>query len=41
VQLAKERAARSFVVDEKTSLTVGQAASYTIEVLPGESELKV
>lgn len=41
LQLAKERAARSFVVDETTSLTLGQAVTYTIEVLPGESELKV
>ncbi len=41
VQLARERAARSLVVDQATRLTVGQAASYLVDVLPGESELKV
>ena len=32
VQVAYQRAARSFVVNEATPLTVGQAATYTIEV---------
>lgn len=41
VQVARERAARSLVVDQATRLTVGQAATYLVDVLPGESELKV
>ncbi len=41
VQLARQRAARSFVVDQQTALTVGQAATYPIVVNAGESELKV
>ena len=40
-RVAKERAARSFVVNEGTALVVGQAVSYDIEVLGGEPELKV
>ena len=32
VKMAMERAARSFVVDEATPLTVGQAVQYTIDV---------
>ena len=38
---ARERAARSFVIDETKRLTVGQTAAYAIDVLPGESELRV
>ena len=37
---ARERAARSFVVDETKRLKVGQTATYAIEVLPGETELR-
>lgn len=33
VRVARERAARSFVVNETTPLQVGQSASYTIEVV--------
>jgi hypothetical protein len=40
-QLARQRAARSFVVDETQRLTVGQAVTYPITVAPGEGELKV
>jgi hypothetical protein len=40
-QAARERAARSFVIDETRRLTVGQTATYAIEVLPGETELRV
>jgi hypothetical protein len=40
-QAAKERAARSFVVDESVSLALGQTVSYPITVAAGESELKV
>ena len=41
VQLAKERAARSLVVDWGQPLTVGQRATYDLRVGEGESELKV
>ena len=40
-RVARERAARSFVVDQTTPLTVGQTASYDVTVQAGESELKV
>jgi len=40
-RVARERAARSFVVDETRRLKVGEAATYPIVVLPGESELRV
>ena len=38
---ARERAAKSFVVDETTPLQVGQAASYSLTVDPGQPDLKV
>jgi hypothetical protein len=41
VRLARERAAHSFVIDETRRLEVGQTATYAINVLPGESELRV
>ncbi len=41
VELAQQRAANSFVVDEQQPLTLGQQASYDIIVPAGESELKV
>jgi hypothetical protein len=41
LQLAKERAATSFVVDEETPLQLNQAEFYDIVVVEGESELKV
>jgi hypothetical protein len=37
---AKQRAARSYVVDETAALTQGQTFEQTIEVAPGQSELK-
>jgi len=40
-RLAKERAARSFVVDEEVALKVEERASYNIVVEPDENELKV
>jgi hypothetical protein len=40
-RLARERAARSFVIDETHRLTLGQTATYPIEVLAGEGELRV
>jgi len=40
-RLAKERAARSFVVDQSNPLSLGESASYEITVAAGESELKV
>ena len=40
-RLARERAARSFVIDETQRLTLGQTATYAVNVLPGESELRV
>jgi hypothetical protein len=40
-QLAKERAARSFVIDEQEVLAVGEIATFPVTVLEGESELKV
>lgn len=41
VQLAKQRAARSFVIDESVPLRVNEKASYDVDVLSGEAELKV
>jgi hypothetical protein len=41
VQIAHERAANSFVVDWDQVLTVGQTASYDINVPAGETELKI
>lgn len=38
---AKERAARSFVIDETVPLEIGEWASIDLDVAPGESELKV
>ena len=40
-RVARERAARSFVIDETKRLTLGQTESYAVNVLPGESELRV
>ncbi len=40
-RLARERAARSLVVDQSVALTLGQSATYNVVVAPGESELKV
>jgi hypothetical protein len=40
-RLAKERAARSFVVDQETPLQLGGKAVYELEVAQGETELKV
>jgi hypothetical protein len=40
-RVAYERAPRSFIVDEAEPLTLGQTATYQIDVPPGESELKV
>ena len=40
-RVARERAARSYVVDETKLLKVGEVATYPIVVLPGESELRV
>ncbi len=40
-RVAKERAARSFVVDESNPLSLNEAASYDLTVAAGESELKV
>ncbi len=40
-QLAAERAATSFIVDEDDILTVGQTRSYSVTVNAGEPELKV
>jgi hypothetical protein len=41
VQIAQERAADSFIVDQEDILTVGQSKSYTVNVTAGEPELKV
>ncbi|HHN73595.1 MAG TPA: hypothetical protein ENK10_00035 [Acidobacteria bacterium] len=41
VRSAKESAARSLVIDETTALQVGQSAFYDVEVIAGESELKI
>ena len=41
VRLAKERAARSFVIDEEVALKVGERGSYDVGVESGETELKV
>ena len=41
VQIARARAARSFIVNEGTPLTVGQAVTYAVDVAAGETELKV
>jgi serine protease AprX len=41
VRVARERSVRSFVIDETRRLEVGQTATYTVNVLPGESELRV
>jgi hypothetical protein len=41
VQIAQERAADSFIVDEEDALTIGQSKSYTVNVTAGEPELKV
>lgn len=41
VQIARERAANSFVVDWGEALGVGQRANYDIQVPSGETELKV
>jgi hypothetical protein len=40
-QVARERAARSFIVDQDTPLQVGTQALYELEVAQGETELKV
>jgi serine protease AprX len=41
VQIARARAANSFIVNEGTPLTVGQAVTYAVDVPAGETELKV
>jgi serine protease AprX len=41
VQVARQRAAASFVVDEAAYLAQGQKATYPVDVAPGQSELKV
>ncbi len=41
VRLAKERAARSFVINEDVALRVGERGSYDVGVESGETELKV
>jgi serine protease AprX len=41
VQIARQRAANSFVVDQKTALGFGQAVTYGVDVAAGETELKV
>jgi serine protease AprX len=40
-QIARERAAASFVVDEAAYLAQGQKATYPVDVAPGQGELKV
>ncbi len=40
-RLAKQRAARSLVVDQAVQLTLNESAHYEVEVEPGESELRV
>jgi hypothetical protein len=40
-RVAYERAARSLVVDEQETLSMGQSVTYTVDVGPTESELKV
>lgn len=41
VQIARQRAANSFIVNESTPLTLSQVATYTVTVPAGETELKV
>ena len=41
VREAAERAASSFIVDQKVLLGVGELATYPVDVAPGESELKI
>jgi hypothetical protein len=41
VQIASDRAANSFIVDETDLLSLGQAANYDVIVTPGEAELKI
>lgn len=41
VQVAMERAARSFIVDETELLSIGESATFNVNVLPGEAELKI
>jgi hypothetical protein len=41
VQIARQRAANSFIVNESTALTLSQVATYTVTVPAGETELKV
>ncbi len=41
VQIARQRAANSFIVNEGTPLALNQSASYTVNVPAGETELKV
>jgi PKD repeat protein len=38
---ARERAARSFVVDEETPVQLGETVRYGVDVAQGESELKI
>lgn len=40
-RVAKERAARSFVVDQTERLRLGDVATYDVDVPTGESELKI
>ncbi len=41
VRLALDRANDSFIVDESTPLSLGETATYSLQVLPGENELKI
>jgi len=41
VELARQRAAASVVVDQETLLGLGQKATYSVTVVPGHRELKV
>jgi hypothetical protein len=41
VRVAKERAARSFVINEEVALKVGERGSYDVGVEAGETELKI
>lgn len=40
-EIARQRAATSFVVDQTEALQIGQSSSYNVVVAAGESELKV
>ncbi len=40
-KVAKQRAARSFVIDQTVPLKLGESGGYDVTVAPGETELKV